>query len=266
VLSEEKTFSMEDMKNLQSDYFSIPARTLVPMLQNMNMATAKGEEAKTRLLKWNYVLDESSVEAAIYVIWERIIRQEAEKEFIPKEVEDLISLQLEKIITWLQTDDETFGPNFKKLNKEEFLRNTVELTIQSLEKKLGANMTQWQYGQDKFKHSTMKNALSQFVSDSLKEKIDLGTLPRGGNSFTPNATGNNDNQVHGGSFKFISDLSDWDKTLMINSPGQSGNPESKYYSNLFELWAKNEYFPAYYSRKKIESVTDETTKLIPSKK
>jgi len=165
----------------------------------------------------------------------------------------------------LQTDEETFGPNFKKLNKQEFLRNTVELTIQSLDKKLGANMTQWQYGQTNFKHSTMKNALSQFVNDSLKEKIDLGTLPRGGNSFTPNATGNDDNQVHGGSFKFISDLSDWDKTLMINSPGQSGNPESKYYSNLFELWANNEYFPAYYSREKIESVTDKTTKLIPSK-
>jgi len=43
VLSEEKTFTMKDMQNLQSDYFSIPARTLVPMLKNMSMTSKKGE-------------------------------------------------------------------------------------------------------------------------------------------------------------------------------------------------------------------------------
>ncbi len=263
VLSEEKTFSVKDMEKLQSDYLSIPARSLVPMLKDLPMNSAKAEEAKDKLLKWNSVLDENSIAAGIYAMWERIIRQEAENAFIPEEVDGLISLQLEKIISWLEIDEKTFGPSFKKLNKKEFLQNTLAISIQKLDEKLGTDMTKWQYGQANFKHSSMKNALSPFVSDSLRKKIDLGTLPRGGNSFTPNSTGNNDNQVSGASFKFISDLSDWDKALMINSPGQSANPESKYYSNLFEIWAKNEYFPAYYSRQKIESVTDKTTLLVP---
>lgn len=264
VLSEEKTFTMEDMEKLQSDYLSIPARSLVPMLQDVKIASEKGQETKNKLLSWDYVLDGSSIEAAIYAMWERVIRQEAENAFIPKEVEGLVSLQLEKIVLWLETDGDTFGPSFKKLNKKEFLQNTLTLTIQKLDEKLGVDITQWQYGQANFKHTTMKNALSPFVGDSLRNKIDLGTLPRGGNSFTPNSTGNNDNQISGASFKFITDLSDWDKALMINSPGQSGNPDSKYYSNLFELWANNEYFPAYYSRQKIETVTDKATILIPA--
>ncbi|MFS4491872.1 penicillin acylase family protein [Maribacter sp. 2308TA10-17] len=263
VLSEDKTFTMRDMEKLQSDYLSMPGRLLVPMLQEIKMTSEKGEKAKNKLLQWNYVLDGSSVEAAIYAMWERIIRQEAEAAFIPSEVEALISIQMEKIVTWLQSEGGTFGPNFKKLNKREFLQKTFELTVNELNEKLGDDMTKWQYGQASFKHSTMKNALSQFVNDSIRAKIDLGTLPRGGNSFTPNSTGNNDNQISGGSFKFITDLSDWDKALMINSPGQSGNPDSKYYSNLFELWAKNEYFPSYYSREKIEKVTDKTTMLQP---
>ena len=50
---------------------------------------------------------------------------------------------------------------------------------------------------------------------------------------------------------------------MINAPGQSGNPDSKYYNNLFKMWAQNEYFPAYYSREKIETVTDTKTILLP---
>ncbi|TMM57336.1 penicillin acylase family protein [Maribacter algarum] len=266
VLSQEKSFTMKDMEELQSDYLSIPARTIVPMLQNIKIPSEKGEEIKNRLLKWDYILDGNSVEAGIYAMWERIIRQEAENAFIPEEVNGLISLQLEKIISWLEMDGQTFGPSFEKLNKEEFLQNTLASTINALEKKLGGDMAKWKYGQANFKHSTMKNALSAFVNDSLQAKIDLGTFPRGGNSFTPNSTGNNDNQVSGGSFKFIADLSDWDKTLMINSPGQSGNPESKYYGNLHEMWSKNAYFPAYYSKEKIMKVTESRIMLVPEDK
>lgn len=263
VLKTPKVLSIEDMKALQSDYYSVAAALLVPMLDQIAMTTDKAEKAKTRLLKWNYVLDEDSTEAAIYAMWERVIRDEVDAAFIPKEVDGLIYIQLEKITTWLQTTTIEFGPKSTKLNKTEFLQRTFELTLNKLEEKLGADMNNWQYGQASFKHSNMKNALSQFVSDSIRKQIDLTVLPRGGNSFTPNSTGNNNNQTSGATFKFIADLSDWDKALMINSPGQSGDPDSKYYSNLFELWATNNYFPAYYSRPKVEEVTDESIILIP---
>ena len=264
VLSKEEPLTLKDMKDLQSDYFSVPGKILVPMLSNINMDAPNVESVKNQLLLWNYVLDVDSVEAAIFAMWERVIREEAEKAFIPKEVDGLLYMQLEKIIKWLETESETFGPSFKKLNKSEFLKHTFVLSLEKLESKLGADRSKWQYGQANFKHSTMNNALSKFVSDSLKHHIDLGTLPRGGNSFTPNSTGNNDNQTSGATFKFIADLSNWDDALMINSPGQSGDPDSKYYNNLFELWAKNDYFPAYYSRAKIEEVTDDTIILMPN--
>lgn len=264
VLSEDKPLTLKDMKDLQSDYFSIPGRLLVPMLSNIKMDDPKTENAQNKLLSWNYVLDETSVAAAIFAMWERVIREESEKAFIPKEVHGLIYMQLEKIISWLEVEGVTFGPSFKKLNKAKFLKDTFVMTVKRLESKLGDDMTKWQYGQVNFKHSTMKNTLSQFVGDSLRKQIDLAVLPRGGNSFTPNSTGNNDNQTSGATFKFIADVNDWDEALMINSPGQSGDPKSKYYSNLFELWAKNNYFPAYYSRSKIEEVTDETIILTPN--
>lgn len=264
VLSEDKLLTLKDMEDLQSDYFSVPARLLVPMLSNIRMDAINIENIKNKLLAWNYILEEKSVEAAIFAMWERVIREEAEKAFIPNEVDGLIYMQLEKIIHWLEEEGETFGPSFKKLNKHAFLKETFSMTLDILKFKLGDDMSKWHYGQIDFKNSAMKNALSLFVSDSLKQQIDLESLPRGGNSFTPNSTGNNDNQSSGATFKFIADLSDWDEALMINSPGQSGNPDSKYYSNLFELWATNKYFPAYYSRTKIEKVTDETIVLMPN--
>jgi penicillin amidase len=51
--------------------------------------------------------------------------------------------------------------------------------------------------------------------------------------------------------------------LGINSPGQSGDPESPFYRNLFEMWANDVYFPMYYSKEKIESVMAEKYRLVP---
>ncbi|GAB5473524.1 MAG: penicillin acylase family protein [Maribacter sp.] len=263
VLSEDKPFTIGDMVTLQSDYFSVPARTLVLLLKQVETKTTLAKEAKNMLLDWNYVLSEEAIGAAVYAMWERVVREEAEAAFVPKEVAGLISLQLEKINMWLVSKGTAFGPDFKKLDKAEFLQRTFDRTIDRLEEKLGPDIKKWQYGQAKFKHTTMKNALSPFIGDSLRAVVDLEVLPRGGNSFTPNSTGNNDNQISGATFKFITDLGDWDKALMINSPGQSEDVQSPYYDNLFELWAQNDYFPAYFSREKINGVTQEKTLLVP---
>ena len=63
----------------------------------------------------------------------------------------------------------------------------------------------------------------------------------------------------------IINTGDWDAAIATNGPGQSGNPESPYYRNLFESWANNEYFPVYYEHTKIESVSAEKIKLVPKK-
>ena len=61
----------------------------------------------------------------------------------------------------------------------------------------------------------------------------------------------------------IVNTGDWDMALGTNGPGQSGDPNSPYYSNLFEPWAKDTYFPVYFSKEKIDSVATEKTMLIP---
>ena len=263
VLNSKSDFNLKDMKDLQSDFLSIPARILVPMLKDLPSLSEKANAARTKFENWDFILAPESIEAGIYAMWERVLREEADAILIPKEVEGLINIQMQKLVTWLSSEGATFGTRDKQINKIEFLKRSFELTIERMEARLGSDMNAWQYGQADYKHSTMKNVMSPFLSEAQQTALNVGPLPRGGNSFTPNSTGNNDNQVSGATFKIITDLSDWDKALMINSPGQSEDSESPYYRNLFELWAKNEYFPAYYSREKIESVTTERMMLVP---
>ena len=77
------------------------------------------------------------------------------------------------------------------------------------------------------------------------------------------ATGGADNQTSGGSLKIIADTENWDNSLGLNNPGQSGDPASPHYRDLFELWSRGKYFPVTYSRPRVESVAEERLVLTP---
>ena len=125
-------------------------------------------------------------------------------------------------------------------------------------------MNGWRYGQEKLKHVLIHHPLSAAVSDETRRKLDVGPAPRGGNDSTLNNTGDGDNQTSGATFRVILDVADWDNSVATNSPGQSGNPQSRHYRDLFQLWAKHQYFPLFFSREKIESVTENRFVLEPA--
>ena len=262
VLEPNNKIDLATMAALQTDYYSIPASRMVPLLSNISFEDDHLQKAKSYLTNWNFILDKNSVAAGIYVAWEKEIATMMSTLLIPAEVKSLISLQISTIIQRLENPTTHFGDNaINKRNK--LLQEAFTKAINNLQKKLGSSMDQWVYGQAKYKHTTMEHPLSSIVSKEIKQQLNLGPLPRGGNGQTPGSTGSGDNQLSGASFRILIDTKDWDKALMINTPGQSGDPSSPYYRNLFETWANDQYFPAYYSKEKIKSVTKEITVLQP---
>ena len=262
VLEPNNKIDLATMAALQTDYYSIPASRMVPLLSNISFEDDHLQKAKSYLTNWNFILDKNSVAAGIYVAWEKEIATMMSTLLIPAEVKSLISLQISTIIQRLENPTTHFGDNaINKRNK--LLQEAFTKAINNLQKKLGPSMDQWVYGQAKYKHTTMEHPLSSIVSKEIKQQLNLGPLPRGGNGQTPGSTGSGDNQLSGASFRILIDTKDWDKALMINTPGQSGDPNSPYYRNLFETWANDQYFPAYYSKEKIKSVTKEITVLQP---
>lgn len=263
VLSQGNKMTMNDMKALQVDYTSLPAMQLVPLIEPIEFS-GKAAEAKAMLLKWNHILDPNSIEAAIYTTWEEEMWTACEKRFIPDAAKPYItSIQLKTLIDWLTTPNKKFGPQPTQ-TRDLLVREAFENAISILENKLGPDLTKWQYGQPNLKHTYIGHALGNAVNDSLKEQLNLGPLPRGGNGYTPGSTGNALQQRSGASFRMIVNTGDWDATLGTNGPGQSGDPESPLYKNLFEPWAKDQFFPVYYSKKKIDSVAIERLILKPN--
>jgi penicillin amidase len=186
---------------------------------------------------------------------------------VPTEVQSfIIRINLTKLIGWLsEPTSEIFGSTPEK-TRTALLTQAFQRGVESLTQKLGPDMNQWQYGQAKLKHTYLEHALGKWVDEKTQKLLNLGPLPRGGNAYTPGSTGSDYQQRSGASFRMIINTGDWDAAIATNGPGQSGNPASPFYNNLFEPWSQDQYFPVYFDRSKIEAVTVHTNMLMPSPK
>lgn len=263
VLSQGRHFTVADMMKLQHDELAVAARALVPLLRDVQIDDPMAKQARDRLLRWDYVLDRDSVEAAIYVTFERQLDERVRAVVVPPAGRDAVrSINLKRMIDWLLAPDGRFGSD-PIAGRDRVLRESLTQGIADLTKRLGPDMTQWQYGQEKFKHAIIRHPMSAAVSADLRRRLDVGPLPRGGYGSTVHNTGGSDNQTSGASFMIVVDLEDFDNSVGLNTPGQSGNPDDPHYRDLFELWARGRYFPVFFSREKIESVAESRSQLTP---
>ena len=262
-LSSGKKWTLEDMAALQQDFLSIPARLLVPLLKPMDPKEPSLREAQRLLQEWDFVLSPESAAAAVYVAWQRALLRNLNALLFPEEVRtSLPARSLMKAIRRLKAPDEHFGSD-PAAARDRLLLGSLREAVAFLQKTFGPDVTRWRYGDAGFHHVRLRHPLSRVVKDDVRRLIDLGPLPRGGNGETVNNTSGVNNQASGATFRIIADLSDWDRTLGTNAPGQSGDPKNPHYSDLFRMWAEGRYFPVYFSRAKIQSAAEKTTVLRP---
>jgi penicillin amidase len=257
-----RLFSVSDMIQLQNNDLSIPARSIVPLLRDLDLISPPSQQAQGRLLHWNHVLGKDSVPAGIYEMWQRRIQANIRDLMVPKEARAFVGMpELTKIIGWLQAPDGRFGAD-PIAGRNALLAKSLDEAVAELTKRLGPDQDKWQLSA--YHHALIHHPMTAALKPELRAKFDVGGLPRGGDSYTVTATGGGDNQVSGGSFKIIVDTEDWDRSVGLNNPGQSGDVNSPHYRDLYELWARGKYFPIFYSRTKIESVVEKKFELKPS--
>jgi len=265
VLGTDTAVTIDKMKALQTDYISLPARSLVPLLQSLPADTGLYGQARGLFVNWHYRLDISSRAASVYVLWERKIMEQAVQRWVPSSLRGLLRFQFTKVWSWLLNPDAAHFGTDAIAERNKFLVSTFRLAVDALAAQLGPAIENWQYGQQAFKHSQLLHPLQQWVSDSLRRQINTPVLPRGGYGHTIGSTGDANNQATGATFRIVTDTGNWDDTWMTNAPGQSGDPRSPYYKNLFEPWAKDTYFPAYYTRDRLRPHVANMMWLTPAK-
>ena len=206
------------------------------------------------------MLGRESVAAGIYVAWENELEKGLIASLVPPEAKTIRSIPTNKVITLLRDAVGTFG---SVEARDRFLVQSLEKAVAFLSGKLGPDQAKWNYGQPAYHHSSIRHPLSYITTPEISRRLDHGPLPRGGYNHTPGMTTSSDNQVAGASFRIAVDTRDWDNCMFTNSPGQSGDPDSPFYRNLFERWANDKHFPVRFSREKVQASSVGKLMLVP---
>jgi penicillin amidase len=149
-------------------------------------------------------------------------------------------------------------------NRPELISQAMRETVEILQHACGPYMADWHWG--KIHALTFGHPLGSVKP--LDRVFPRGPFPLGGDGDTIWATGNNradlgEFAIVGPPFRFIADLGDWNNSLGILVPGQSGHPASPHYDDNIEGWFKGEYHPMLFDREKVAANAVDTLILEP---
>jgi penicillin amidase len=237
---------VDALQRLQSDVLSLPALRLIALLRTELGQEETGAAAKL-LLQWNGEVDRDSAAAALYEVWLRVVTTETIVLNVPPTVqsiaEDWDPYQLANFLD---------APGRQGRDAQvEMLRKSLDDSWKEMERLQGPDPAKWSWGElhkVRFRHPLDQTPDAAAI-------LDPGPVARPGDEYTVNATGfpaDSFDQVSGASYRQILDLADWDHSVAVNVPGQSGQPGSPHYSDLLPLWSEGKYFPLVYSRGAVE--------------
>jgi penicillin amidase len=251
-----RKLTTKDFELLQNDVVSLPAIELVQLLRKTVGDHPTAEQQL--LVSWDGTLDQNSAAAALYEIYMEELTKAVVQQVAPARLWFLEkSWSVYQVLAVLANPTEDiFGSN-PEAERNHLLERSLRSATDRLTKLEGPDSAKWNWGQ--LHYAQFRHSLSPVFKN-------LGPVSRSGDGETVGATGyygDSFEQVAGASYREILDLSDWDKSVAINTPGQSGEPGSPHYSDLLPLWSEGRYFPLRYSEEAVKEVVTDKLELQP---
>jgi penicillin amidase len=253
---ENHKLTVEDSERLQTESVSLPAIELVQLVRKT--AGDHPNPEQQLLIGWNGSVDQDSPAATLYEVYIEELKKAVVHQVAPPQLwflaRNFTEYQVLNVLS--NPTEDNFGSN-PEAERNRLLERALQTASERLSRLQGADSAKWNWGQlhfAQFHHS---------LSPAIK---DLGPVPRSGDGETVGATGfygDTFEQLAGASYREILDLSDWDKSVAINTPGQSGEPGSAHYSDLMPLWGQGVYFPLRYSEEAVKEVMTDKLELQP---
>jgi penicillin amidase len=248
LLAAQPKHSLQSFARIQADVKSPLARDLVPIALGAQPATEAGRYAQSLLKDWNGEMRVDSQAALVFAAWYR----ELTRLVYADELGDLFaeSWDLRAIfMTKVMKGEEGFGRWCDDVRTPEpetcatMAARAFDLAAADLAKRYGAP-TEWRWG---LAHTAASDHrpfgfvayLSRFFNVSPETPGDTFTVNVGHFFIRDEARPFADR--HGPSLRAIYDLADLDKSLYMQSTGQSGNVMSPWYASLADRWARVEY-------------------------
>ena len=262
VIGSKPKFGLTDAMALQNDPTSPMARRAVALLQGLAGRDANERGALALLGNWNGHEGPDSAAAALYEIWAaRHLAASTVKAIVPEAARrNFGRTSIGNILPVLE-DGKLLGPDSAAL-RAEILLGSLGLAFAETARLLGPDPATWRWGA--LHRADFQPALPIAGRDAERR---VGPVPIGGSGSTPMAmgTGPDFRVVSGASVRVVMDVGAWDNSMAINTPGQSGDPSSPHYRDLFARWATGNYVPFVWSRPRVLQEAERIINVIPGR-
>ncbi len=236
-LSQMNSVTLQDMMQLQNNYYNILASDMLPVFLQHTDESALTPEAKKYLgliKQWNYDAGPASVGQTIYQCWLDSLQKSIWADELGKagpltpipEEQTLMEL-LKNDTTVLGFVDNKLTPVIETLTDR--VSDALNSAARELEKADKEGRLQWSEFKDPAVYHLLKNNMLSFARTHL---------PVGGAGNTINAI----KKSHGPSWRMVVQLTAATEAFGVYPGGQSGNPGSRFYDNGVDTWAQGKYY------------------------
>jgi penicillin amidase len=258
VIGARPNFGLTDSMDLQADVTSVMARRYVAVLAGLSRETEDDAAALRLLAGWDGRIDAESSAAALYQIWlRRHLPDAMVAAVVPAAARaDFGRPTAEGIIDTLEGKTGLLP----EAARAQLLRATLGAAWRDARAKLGPDPQLWRWG-------TLHTAefVPALAIPGLEAERRIGPLPLGGdNSTVMAATPRTDfGLAAGASVRMVLDVGEWDNSVIVNTPGQSGDAADAHYRDLFPIWAAGRHVPLRWSRDAVDAVAERVINAVP---
>jgi penicillin G amidase len=260
VLAAAPKHSLTDSMALQNDATSAMARRATALLKGLAGRT-EDERAALKLLDlWNGHMGSDSAAGALYEIWAaRHLPAAAVKAIVPEAARRTFGRTSIGNILPVLEDGTLLGSDPAAL-RTDILLGSLGAAFGEARRLLGSDPQTWRWGA--LHVADFRPDLKIPGRDAERR---VGPIPIGGSGSTPMAMGSGADfhLVSGASVRVVLDVGQWDNSVAINTPGQSGDPASPHYRDLFPRWASGDYAPFPWTRPRVRQEAERIIRATP---
>ena len=262
LLATKTKMTLADSMAIQTDAVSAQSRRAVALLASLSSPDAALTQALKLLEGWNHEESTGSAAAAIYEVWAtKHLGKTTVAKAAPEAARLIDNGQLQAVIEYLEHPDGALGAD-PAAARDAILLESLKSALAELNQRLGPDMTTWSWG--RLHRATFEPAVAVLADPELRAQMSVGPLQTPGSSSTPRAQAYRPSDfsvIAGASVRLVMDVGAWDNSVAMNTPGQSDDPLSAHYRDLFPMWAQGSYVPLRFSRAAVDGDAEDVIHL-----
>ncbi len=238
--------SVHATSKLQQDHVSEMAKSLLPLMMDIEPADERGRKALALLEKWNGRMSRKRAEPLIFSTWLLELNQAIYADELGDLYRDYLKLR-PRFIAAALTDRPDWCDN---VNTEEIedCQNRIKFALKQatdkLHDSLGGDIRSWRWGdvhRARFTHPVLSKVpiLGRFANLDIDSDGGNFTINRGASHI--NDPARPFQHIHGPGYRAVYDLEDLRRSRFIIATGQSGSPVSPHYKDMMADWRDGRY-------------------------